>query len=200
MLSPCERYIIDVMHENVDGFLGIGEMRELYRRSCVIKKGVIVEIGSWKGKSTCALALPSVLRGNETMVYSVDPMEGKTVFPNSPPKPTSDVFDDNIKKWHLAKYIVQCRSKSCDVCDTWGEIESRAIDLLFVDGDHTKKEVLNDLRGWVPHVKTGGIVLMHDHNNKTIPGVKRGVDAFMKMSDSLKVIGSFASMLILQKQ
>ncbi|MEM6530769.1 MAG: class I SAM-dependent methyltransferase, partial [Chloroflexota bacterium] len=37
-----------------------------------------------------------------------------------------------------------------------------AIDLLFVDGDHSYKGVSRDLRLYLPHLRPGGILIMHD--------------------------------------
>lgn len=50
--------------------------------------------------------------------------------------------------------------------------ENEWVDYIFVDGQHTKPAVVNDLGAWVPHVRSGGIVSGDDWG---IPGVAEGV-------------------------
>ena len=52
------------------------------------------------------------------------------------------------------------------------------LDFVYIDGEHTHKAVLDDLRAWWPIVKKGGVVAGHDYAN--IPVVKAGVDEFAK--------------------
>ena len=39
---------------------------------------------------------------------------------------------------------------------------NEAIDLLFIDGDHSYDGVTSDLKAYLPKVKAGGTVLLHD--------------------------------------
>jgi predicted O-methyltransferase YrrM len=55
---------------------------------------------------------------------------------------------------------------------------NKPIDLLFIDGDHTYLGVLKDLASWIPYVKSGGTIIMHDYNNPAHE-VKRAVDEFI---------------------
>src|SRR5687768_10612282 len=62
----------------VEGWLARGEGKLLYRLSkqCT-GRGVIVEIGSWKGKSTTWLGLGSCA-GKGVQVHAIDPHTGST--------------------------------------------------------------------------------------------------------------------------
>ena len=58
-------------------------------------------------------------------------------------------------------------------------IPDRLIDLLFIDDDHTYPHVLNELRKFVPCVRPGGYILLHDVLNKEHgPGVQRSIEEF----------------------
>jgi hypothetical protein len=73
----------------------------------------------------------------------------------------------------------------------------RKIDLLFIDGDHSEKAVMSDLKTWVKHVKEGGCILLHDYTENC--GVRPAIDKYMKRywlwpykgkPETIKTIGS----------
>ena len=69
----------DIVRE-VEGHISNLEGECLYHLARSSKtKGVIVEIGSWKGKSTIWLA-KGAKAGNKNKVYAVDPHRGTTVW------------------------------------------------------------------------------------------------------------------------
>jgi predicted O-methyltransferase YrrM len=45
------------------------------------------------------------------------------------------------------------------------------IDYLYIDADHSFEGVLADLEAWVPHVRTGGLILGDDYGHRLFPGV-----------------------------
>lgn len=49
------------------------------------------------------------------------------------------------------------------------------IDLLLVDGDHSYEGVVRDLNAWLPHVRDGGLVFLHDYDAKDAPEYSPGV-------------------------
>lgn len=51
------------------------------------------------------------------------------------------------------------------------------LDFVYIDGEHTFKAVLEDLRCWYSKVKTGGIVSGHDYG---MPAVKKALEEFLK--------------------
>lgn len=51
------------------------------------------------------------------------------------------------------------------------------LDVVFIDGDHSYNFVMDDLEGWVPKVKPGGLVLLHDVDCSQY-GVRRAVDDY----------------------
>lgn len=57
-----------------------------------------------------------------------------------------------------------------------GEIDDGSCDLIFIDGNHSFKNVIEDIRLYKPKLKAGGILCGHDYHPR-FPGVIKGVKA-----------------------
>ena len=132
---------------DVPGWLTDDEGEALYElaRACT-GKGVIVEIGSFKGKSTVCLGLGS-RAGASVPIYAVDPHQER--FPD---------FKKNVQRAGIDELVRPVPSLSQPAADDFHE----PIELLFVDGSHEYELVLEDFEKWVPKVVDGGWVAFHD--------------------------------------
>lgn len=54
-----------------------------------------------------------------------------------------------------------------------------SLDFLHIDGDHAFDACMMDLILWVPKVRVGGMILVHDYTILQGPGVIRAVDAYV---------------------
>ena len=133
---------------HVQGWLGCHEAQTLYEAARACRgRGVIVEIGSWKGKSTICLASGS-RDGAGARVYSIDLHRD----------PAFVKFERNIEKAGLRDLVQPVRASSQDP-----NIEiPEPIELLFIDGAHDEATVMADFERWVPRVIEGGAVFFHD--------------------------------------
>lgn len=52
------------------------------------------------------------------------------------------------------------------------------LDLLFIDGDHSYQGVMSDLIAWAPKVRKSGLILCHDADTPSFPGVRKAIDDF----------------------
>lgn len=125
-------------------------------------KGVIVEIGSWKGKSTICLALGSMAVSGEK-VYAVDPH--KPLAEEGYTEDTEAQFRENIRNAGVESHVVPMVMASEEAAKGWIE----PIRLLWIDGDHRYEQVKLDFHLWEPHVIESGIVAMHDTIRKKGP-------------------------------
>ena len=123
----------------------------------------VVEIGSYLGASTSFLAAGVRLRSGR--VFAVDTWENQGMTEG--PRDTFREFLDNTSA--LSEAIVPSRGTSLE----WANRFESPIDLLFVDGDHEYTAVRVDLEAWLPKVRHGGIVAMHDY--AWAEGVRRAV-------------------------
>jgi predicted O-methyltransferase YrrM len=132
----------------VEGWLADEEAEALYdaARACT-GRGAIVEIGSFKGKSTICLAVGSKA-GKNVPVYAIDTHWG----------PRFEEFEANVARAGVDDVVRPIAGRSQDV----GRDFDEPVELLFIDGAHEYELVLEDFDLWVPKVVDGGIVAMHD--------------------------------------
>ncbi len=146
--------------ETVEGFLSANEMRFLaLLAACPTAKGDVLEIGSFKGKSTVILAKAAQLAG-DAKIYAVDPLTApSTTDPDLRGDESSlKDFRNNIERCQVADKIEFNQTFSYKLAETW----NRPLRLLWIDGDHTYKGTKLDFDGFAPHLSDGAIIAIHD--------------------------------------
>lgn len=150
--------------DNVKGYLTYNEALALCGYLTGIagkRKGIkVVEIGSFMGRSTCAMG--TAARKYGATVYAIDPFGGKREASGGL-KDTYDTFIANITSLNLEKVVVPVREFSHDV--DWRE----EIGLLFIDGGHTYQSVSSDFYKFGPFVQPDGVIAFHDYGKYGIP-------------------------------
>ena len=135
----------------------------------------VVEVGSFKGKSTAYLAA-GAKDGAGAHVWAVDPWDlpgnvyGKHGY-NAPV--VRETFERQLRSLRLWARVTAVRSFSADAAAAW---DGPPIGLLFIDGDHTERAVRADLAAWSPHLAPSHVVAFDDYDTKRNPGVKAVVD------------------------
>lgn len=117
------------------------------------KRANIVEIGSFKGRSTCCLALGC--RGTARRVFAVDTFDGGPDLPKAELLPD---FSHNLERIGVSGAVETVVGLSMQVSSRW----DRPVNLLFVDGSHSYEDAMADFRGFFPHVVSGGFIAFHD--------------------------------------
>ena len=148
----------------IDGWLSSHEGFFLYEAARSInsgktKKGNIVEIGSWLGKSTICLASGSK-EGSKSNVFAIDPHKGEFTKGNGIGKkaPTFKEFQQNLKKTGVASLVKPLVTTSKKAATSW----KGSIQLLFIDGLHDYKNSKLDYSLWSPFVAENGMIAFHD--------------------------------------
>lgn len=154
---------------NIDGWLTEKESELLYNLAKKCQgKGSIVEIGSWKGKSTIFLGQGSK-DGKQSKIYAIDPHTGSPEHKNAYGRVwTFEKFKDNIKNARVDDLIIPIVKTSEDAVRDFNE----PIELIFIDGAHEFESVKLDFEIWFPKVIKAGIMAFHDAIGypKTGPG------------------------------
>lgn len=184
--------------EVIEGLLSEVEGKRLYQlaKNC---GGAIVEIGSWKGKSTVCLALGSKA-GKRQKVFAIDPHQGlqDECAEIQQPEGTEPIFRENIKRAKVDDIVVPLVMKSEAAARGWTE----PISLLFIDGAHDYENVMLDFNLWEPHLTEGGIIAFHDalyslgHN---YPGIRKVVTNNILTSPKFSSVGLCGSMVYATK-
>jgi predicted O-methyltransferase YrrM len=71
-------------------------------------------------------------------------------------------------KWGISWF--QHHMSSHDLDDIWAEITGfQTIDLVFIDGDHSHEGAKEDMYGFFPYVRLGGLIAIHDYGKSDLP-------------------------------
>jgi len=144
--------------QTIEGLISEIEGKRLYQlaKNC---GGTIVEVGSWKGKSTVCLALGSKA-GKGGRVFAIDPHKGlqDECAEVHQPGGTELIFRENIKRAKVDDIVVPLVMKSEEAADGWTE----PLSLLFIDGAHDYENVMLDFNLWEPSLTEGSIIAFHD--------------------------------------
>jgi MMP 1-O-methyltransferase len=148
-------------YHTIDGFLQDDDASCLYRTACKLKRGsIILEIGSWKGKSTYCLA-----RGLKAgRVIAIDP------FDASGETGSREIYAANRGGDLRSQFVERMKSLKVDsVVETWQGMSSDfadrplSIDFLFIDGDHSVEGCREDYENYSPKINHGGFLAFHDY-------------------------------------
>ena len=144
-------------------------------------EGAIVEIGSYMGASTAALALGSKLLGREK-VFSIDPHCWGT----------EKVFLENLARVGVTDHVIPLIKSSEEAAETFDS----KIRLLFIDGKHDYESVKKDISLWKDRVIEGGIISMHDYE---LPDVARAIDELIRNNGGFIIEGAVGCSLLISK-
>jgi predicted O-methyltransferase YrrM len=151
-------------YREIHGFLSPREAVALYQTARRVgPSGTIVEIGSWKGKSTYCLA--KGLRSGR--VIAIDPFncfgdqESAKIYDQTKGEaPLIEQFRRNMATRGVLARVDAWQGTSGDFLERIAGVGG--IDLLFIDGDHSIEGCDFDFRHYSPHLKPGGYLMFHD--------------------------------------
>jgi predicted O-methyltransferase YrrM len=151
----------------VPGHLSEKEARFLgLLAACVPANGPIVEIGSFKGRSTVMLSKVASHYSYGSVV-AIDPHNSPILFDHKS-NPEASSYQDFLNNVHgagVSEYVEPHAAHSKEVANSW----NRPIRILWIDGDHSYEGAKSDLDGFLPHLVPEGVVAFHDALNN-FPG------------------------------
>jgi len=87
---------------------------------------------------------------------------------------TFDPFEHGREKY-LALMPAEARERLHVVGRPGAATDHLPLDMLFIDGSHTKSDVVDEFEAWRPYLREGGVVAFHDYAEPNWPGVAEAV-------------------------
>lgn len=151
-------------YEAIHGWLSTNEAIGLFQLANRLpSSALVVEIGSWQGKSTTCLA-----RGLKSgKLFAIDPFNADAG--NDPvtqedynrqksSEPLLQTFRNNMFNLGLLNKIEILQGYSKQFDSSFSKI-----DLLFIDGDHSIDGCRSDFELYAPKISVGGYIVLHDY-------------------------------------
>lgn len=162
----------------LDGLISrdVGELLHNFA-ALVAANESIVELGSYRGKSTCYLATGAAL-DNHAPVYAVDAWSEEVSAWRSAvlgqlPSPVFEDFTAQLDKAGVRDGVRVIRSLTTLAAELY---DGPPVGLLYIDGDHSRAAVLADFRAWRRHLAPRAVIIFDDYGVTKNPGVADGVD------------------------
>jgi predicted O-methyltransferase YrrM len=144
--------------DRVDWQSGFGEgLATLYGLARSLRPAVVVETGSARGKSTCALALACKLNRRGT-VYAIDPHSTNDWSEIGTDGNNLAFLQERLRRYRLNPWCRILRTTSTEAIKGWTE----KIDLFLIDGDHSYEGVKADFELFRPFLRPTSLVVFHD--------------------------------------
>jgi hypothetical protein len=174
--------MVDISHAlTVQGWMSPAELTFLAETAAKVPQGgAVVEIGSYMGRSSCALAA-----NTPAAVYCVDAW--RDLGPEgwfAGPWATVDNHRANTSQF---QNIVRIHLSSIFAAQYFAA-EGTRFAMIFIDGSHNEFNVRQDITIWRPLLAEGGTFCGHDYSNNDWPDVKRVVDELISNVTTVETI------------
>lgn len=177
---------------DVEGWMTDGQARRLFdAASRVAGGGRIVEIGSFRGRSTIVLASAA---HDGVEIVAIDPHAGNDRGPQElegfaqEAESDFETFHRNLSTAGVATRVRHVRRPSDQAqAEVGGPIE-----LLYIDGAHRYGPARDDVRHWGERVSDGGTLLIHDAFSSI--GVTLALGREMFLSRRFRYVGRSRSL------
>lgn len=123
--------------------------------------GKIVEVGSWKGRSTAFLLVEAWNKSSKIEIYAVDTWLGSEEHAGEECIKNGTLYEEflaNVKP--VSRQLVPLRMPSLKGANFFPD---QSLDSVFIDAAHDYENVKADILAWLPKVKKGGLIGGHDY-------------------------------------
>ena len=195
-MTDTETNEVKRLTDTIEGWLTDKEGKYLYNlaKSCA-GRGVIVEIGSWKGKSTIWLGTGSK-KGGRIKIYAVDPHTGFPEHKNDHASvSTFPEFQRNLRNARVDDIVIPIVQTSAKAAKNF----QYPVELIFIDGAHEYDLVRSDFDHWFPKVVNGGMMVFDDTTSAHWHGPKKVVEELVYKSRKFRNVRLVHKMTVAEK-
>jgi hypothetical protein len=174
-------------YQSIEGWFNM-EKQYLELLDATPEKGIFVELGAYKGKSTSFIVTEIVNRNRNIQFYTVDTFEGDSgstdkkeveAYKQVNVSKMYEEFKENTK--HLENKFTIMVNYSYEAADYFLD---NSVDQIFIDAGHSYEAVIKDIQAWYPKMKNGSIIAGHDYNSWE--GVKKAVNELLGTPDKVE--------------
>ena len=157
--GPIEEFL-----GRTEGMTSVEEVKLLYELAREVRRGCIVEVGAYRGRSTVALGRGS-LDGHGVPVYTIEPHQPFTGVLGGRFGPAdAGAFYRAMLETGCYHVVHLVGLSSEQVVADW----RTPVALLWIDGDHRYEGVRRDFESWRPHLLEGATIVFDDATDPAI--------------------------------
>ena len=124
-----------------------------------------VEVGSWRGRSSCFLGVEIYNSGKNIKLDCVDTWEGSEEHQGYDILKDDMLYKEFISNIAPISHIITpIRMTSLEASRLYPD---NSLEAVFLDASHRYEDIKNDINAWYPKVKKGGIFAGHDYPSWT---------------------------------
>ena len=156
--------------KGLKGFMDEQEAERLFETAKqASKKGPVLEIGSYCGKS--AYVIGCACRENSSILFSIDHHKGSEEQQPGQEYFDSDLFDEHLARINTLPFFQQTLAGSSledivipiiGTSEKIGRFWATPLSMVFIDGGHSYEAAFTDYEVWTPHIIPGGYLVFHD--------------------------------------
>lgn len=128
-----------------------------YDLVATLKPALLVELGVDRGESYFAFCQSADENRTGTRCVGVDTWQGDQHAGGYDETTFAEVVEHNRANYESFSTLLRS-----DFDDALNQFEPGSIDVLHLDGLHTEAAVRHDIESWLPKLRSGGILLLHD--------------------------------------
>lgn len=162
----------------LDGLITPRIGRALYDHARLVDpRQPIVELGSYRGASTCWLAAgrrDAAAPGQSSApVYAVDAWSTEVnAWSRYIQSASVEEFHRQLTSRQLGQHVTAMQGLTARMA---AEYADEPIGLLYIDADHSEEAALADFHAWQPHLADSAVVIFDDYLTRQNPGVEAAV-------------------------
>jgi predicted O-methyltransferase YrrM len=204
-IDPARKRVAD----EAKGFMPPDEAEALYDAAwAMAPDGVILEVGTYCGKSATWLGAAAGTRGGR--VVTVDHHRGSEenqagwehhdptlVDPRTGLMDTLPFFRATMHEAGLEDVVTAIVGRSTTVASVW----STPLAMLFIDGGHAEEHAQNDYTGWAGFVVPQGVLAIHDVFTDPAEGGQAPYHVYLRaISDGFQEVRQVGGLRILRRR